>query len=93
VLVALIGGGVAVHHLDIQLHPGFSCGFDTLEPIVDGLPPAHWLPAVFKVSGLCETVYPPIFGILLPGWSLIAFAVIAVVVFVHLVRRKPHATY
>ena len=36
-------------------NPGFSCGFDALQPIVDSLPPAHWLPQVFKVAGLCET--------------------------------------
>jgi protein dithiol:quinone oxidoreductase len=88
VLVALAGAGVAGRHLNIQLNPGFSCGFDTLQPIVDGLPPAHWLPGVFKVAGLCETVYPPIFGLLLPGWSLIGFVVIAVTVVVHLARRR-----
>jgi disulfide bond formation protein DsbB len=87
-LVALAGAGVAVRHLTIQLNPGFSCGFDTLQPIVDGLPPAHWLPGVFKVAGLCETVYPPILGILLPGWSLIAFVAIAAALIANLVRRR-----
>ena len=82
------GIATAVRHLSIQLHPGFSCGFDTLQPIVDGLPPARWLPSVFKVAGLCETVYPPIFGILLPGWALIAFALIFVCVVASLWRRR-----
>jgi protein dithiol:quinone oxidoreductase len=76
VVAAAAGIAAAAHHLYVQMHPGFSCGFDPLQPAVDSLPPAQWLPSVFKVAGLCETVYPPIFGILLPGWSLIAFALI-----------------
>jgi disulfide bond formation protein DsbB len=76
-LVALsaLGGIVAaVRHVYVLAHPGFSCGFDALQPIVDGLPPAQWLPQVFKVAGLCETPYPPILGLSLPQWSLVAFA-------------------
>ena len=82
-LVALsaLGGIVAsARHVYIQAHPGFSCGFDALQPVVDGLPPAQWLPQVFKVAGLCETPYPPILGLSLPQWSLIAFALIFVLV-------------
>jgi len=87
-LVAAAGTGTALRHLFIQLHPGFSCGFDALQPVVDALPPAHWLPSVFKVAGLCETIYPPILGILLPGWALIAFALTFVAVAASLWRRR-----
>ncbi len=87
-IVAAAGIGTAARHLQIQLHPGFSCGFDTLQPVVDSLPPARWLPSVFKVAGLCETAYPPIFGILLPGWALIAFAVTFVPVVASLWGRR-----
>jgi protein dithiol:quinone oxidoreductase len=87
-VVALAGIGTAVRHLFIQLHPGFSCGFDALQPVVDALPPAHWLPSVFKVAGLCETVYPPILGLLLPGWALVAFALTFVAVAASLWRRR-----
>ncbi|WP_179402667.1 disulfide bond formation protein B [Burkholderia guangdongensis] len=80
VIAAAAGAGTAVHHLTIQLNPGFSCGFDTLQPIVDSLPPAQWFPGMFKVAGLCETVYPPILGILLPGWALIGFVAILLAV-------------
>lgn len=76
-LVALsaAGGIVASARLVwVQAFPNYSCGFDALQPVVDGLPPAHWLPGVFKVQGLCETVYPPILGLSLPAWSLVAFA-------------------
>ena len=82
-LVALsaLGGIVAAaRHVYVQAHPGFSCGFDALQPVVDSLPPAQWLPQVFKVAGLCETAYPPIFGLTLPQWALAAFAVMFVAV-------------
>jgi protein dithiol:quinone oxidoreductase len=72
-LSAIIGAILAAKQILIQIKSTFSCGFDLLEPFVDGLPPAHWLPSVFRVSGLCETVYPPIFGLSLPTWSLIGF--------------------
>lgn len=77
-LVALSARGVvaAARHVYVQAHPGFSCGFDALQPVVDSLPPAQWLPQVFKVAGLCETPYPPILGLSLPQWGLIAFGVI-----------------
>ena len=87
-ITAAAGIAAAVRHVYIQLNPGFSCGFDQLQPVVDSLPPAHWLPSVFKVGGLCETVYPPIFGILLPGWALIAFVAIFVPVVASLWRNR-----
>jgi disulfide bond formation protein DsbB len=77
---ALGGAATAARHVYVQSHPGFSCGFDALQPIVDGLPPASWLPQVFKVAGMCETPYPPILGLSLPQWSLIAFVLIFVLV-------------
>ncbi|TKC91569.1 disulfide bond formation protein B [Trinickia terrae] len=87
-VTAAAGIAASVRHVYIQLHPGFSCGFDALQPVVDSLPPAHWLPLVFKVGGLCETVYPPIFGILLPGWALIAFVAMFVPVVASLWRNR-----
>lgn len=72
---ALAGLATAARHVYVQAHPGFSCGFDALQPLVDSLPPAQWLPQVFKVAGLCETLYPPILGLSIPQWSLAAFAV------------------
>ncbi|MFL9872815.1 disulfide bond formation protein B [Paraburkholderia megapolitana] len=81
-LSAAAGIATAVKHVYVQANPGFSCGFDALQPLVDSLPPAQWLPGVFKVAGLCETAYPPILGLTLPMWSLLGF----VVAFVPLVR-------
>jgi disulfide bond formation protein DsbB len=72
-LSALGGIIAAARHVYVLAHPGFSCGFDALQPVVDSLPPAQWLPQMFKVAGLCETPYPPILGLSLPQWSLAAF--------------------
>ncbi len=90
VVISALGGlATAARHVYIQAHPGFSCGFDALQPVVDSLPPARWLPEVFKVAGLCEkTPYPPILGLSLPQWSLIAFAVIFVLVLLSLRTKR-----
>ncbi|WP_116136712.1 disulfide bond formation protein B [Trinickia diaoshuihuensis] len=77
---ALTGAAVAARHVYVQAHPSFSCGFDALEPVVDGLPPAHWVPVLFKVAGLCETSYPPIVGLTLPMWAFVFFAAIALTI-------------
>jgi protein dithiol:quinone oxidoreductase len=77
VVISTLGGiAVAGRHVWLQSHPSFSCGFDALQPIVDSLPPASWLPQVFKVAGLCETPYPPLLGLTLPQWSLIGFLLV-----------------
>jgi protein dithiol:quinone oxidoreductase len=78
-VATVIGVGVAFHHVDIQAHPSFNCGFDQLEPIVDGLLPAKIWPLFFKVSGLCETPYPPILGLSVPQWSFVAFSVFSLI--------------
>lgn len=89
VLVSAIGGVIASgRHVWVQAHPNFSCGFDKLQPIVDGLPPAKWLPKVFQVAGLCETPYPPLLGLTLPQWSLVGFVIIAVAVARSMSTRK-----
>jgi disulfide bond formation protein DsbB len=87
-LSALAGIVTAARHVYVQANPGFSCGFDALQPVVDSLPPAHWLPSVFKVAGLCETVYPPILGLTLPMWSGVGFIVAFVALVLSLVRNR-----
>jgi len=87
-LSALAGIVTAARHVYVQARPGFSCGFDALQPLVDGLPPAQWLPGVFKVAGLCETPYPPILGLSLPQWSLIAFVVAFIALALSLYRNR-----
>jgi disulfide bond formation protein DsbB len=87
-LSALGGIVTAARHVYVQANPGFSCGFDALQPVVDSLPPAQWLPGVFKVAGLCETAYPPILGLSLPTWSLVAFVVAFVPLALSLVKNR-----
>ncbi len=88
ILLASLGGLVtAARHVWVQAKPAFGCGFDALEPVVDSLPLAKILPSVFKVSGLCETLYPPIFGLLLPQWALLGFVLIFVLIARSLARH------
>ncbi|MFM0072450.1 disulfide bond formation protein B [Paraburkholderia sediminicola] len=87
-LSALGGIVTAARHVYVQANPGFSCGFDALQPVVDSLPPAQWLPGVFKVAGLCETAYPPILGLSLPTWSLVAFVVAFVPLALSLAKNR-----
>ncbi|HTJ92455.1 MAG TPA: disulfide bond formation protein B [Pararobbsia sp.] len=89
VLISAIGGLIASgRHVWLQAHPSFSCGFDKLQPIVDGLPPAKWLPQVFQVAGLCETPYPPLLGLTLPQWSFVGFVIITIAVARSMATRK-----
>ena len=84
--VSAAGGIItAGRHIFVQAD-SFSCGFDRLQPIVDSLPPAHWWPTVFRVAGLCETLYPPILGLSLPEWSMVGF----VLIFILLIRGLWH---
>lgn len=76
----LAGFFVAARHVYIQWFPLTSCGIDTLEPVVDALPLAKLLPLVFQVDGFCETPYPPILGLSLAQWALIAFATMTLLI-------------
>ena len=73
-LVALAGAGTASWHLWVMAHPEISCGVDPLETFLNTLPPANWLPLVFKADGFCSTPYAPILGLSIPQWSLAWFA-------------------
>lgn len=92
VLSALGGIAAAGNHVYVLAHPTESCGIDVLQPIVDGLPLANLLPMVFQVSGFCTTPYPPILGLSLAQWALVAFVLTAILVPVGIIRnrRKPH---
>jgi disulfide bond formation protein DsbB len=88
-LLSALGGAITAGRHVWILHSLESCGFDTLQPIVDGLPPATWLPGVFRTAGLCETPYPPILGLSLPAWALIGFVAAFIAL---LVARRPVRT-
>ena len=80
VLSALAGAAVAGHHVYTQFFPAVSCGIDVLQPIVDDLPLAKIFPLGFQVDGFCSTPYPPILGLSLAQWALVAFVLIVVLV-------------
>ena len=80
VIFALAGVAVAGHHVYTQFYPAVSCGIDVLQPIVDGLPLAKIFPLGFQVDGFCSTPYPPILGLSLAQWALVAFVLIVVLV-------------
>lgn len=94
VFLSAVGGIVAAgNHAYILANPAVSCGVDTLQPIVDGLPFATWLPLVFQVEGFCSTPYPPVLGLSLAQWALVAFVLTAVLVplCVYRNRRRTHS--
>ncbi|KTB84867.1 disulfide bond formation protein B [Pseudomonas syringae] len=91
-LSAVAGIAAAGRHVWILAHPSDSCGIDILQPIVDGLPLATLFPMGFQVSGFCTTPYPPLLGLSLAQWALVAFVLTAILVPVCVIRnrRKPY---
>lgn len=87
-LSAVGGMLIAGRHVYIQWFPMTSCGIDVLEPIVDGLPLAKVFPLVFQVDGFCETLYPPLLGLSLAQWALVAFVLTVVLVPVGILRNR-----
>jgi disulfide bond formation protein DsbB len=78
-LAALAGAGVAGHHVWILAHPGTSCGIDPLETALNKYPTAELMPYLFKADGLCSDALDPVLGLQIPHWSLLWFAVLAVI--------------
>lgn len=76
---SMAGAGIAGWHLYVKAHPTVSCGIDPLETAMNRLPFADWLPFLFKADGLCATEYAPILGLSLPQWTLVWYAIFAVV--------------
>jgi disulfide bond formation protein DsbB len=88
VLSAIAGTAVAGYHVYIQFYPAVSCGIDVLQPIVDGLPLASIFPLGFQVDGFCETPYPPVLGLSLAQWALVAFVLTLVLVPLGISRNR-----
>ncbi|WNW13624.1 disulfide bond formation protein B [Pseudomonas sp. DTU_2021_1001937_2_SI_NGA_ILE_001] len=92
VVLSAIGGILAAgRHVWVLANPAVSCGIDELQPIVDGLPLASMFPLGFQVSGFCSTPYPPVLGLSLAQWALVAFVLTAMLVPLGIIRnrRKP----
>lgn len=92
VIFSAVGGIFAAgRHVYIQTHPTESCGIDVLQPIVDGLPLAKMFPLGFQVGGFCETPYPPVLGLSLAQWALIAFVLTVILVPAGIIRNRRKA--
>ena len=87
-LAALGGAGTAGWHLWVQAHPGTSCGVDPLETSLNTIATAKMFPLLFKADGFCSTPYDPILGLSIPQWSLIWFAILAIVLGRALFKRR-----
>jgi disulfide bond formation protein DsbB len=85
---ALSGIGVAGYHVWVLANPTVSCGIDPLETGLNKIFLAEALPTFFKADGLCDTPYPPIFGLSIPAWALIWFVIFALILGVTFFAKK-----
>ena len=84
---ALGGLGYVAEHLYVLAHPGFSCGIDPRETMLNELPTATALPALFRADGLCEAAQDTVLGLNVPQWSAVWFALLTASLIWVLVRR------
>lgn len=87
-LSAITGAVIAGWHLWVKAHPAVSCGIDPLETSLNKIFTAKLMPFLFQADGFCTTEYDPILGLSIPQWSLIWFAIFAVVL-ASVVMRRP----
>ena len=87
-LASLTGAGIAIRHLWIKAHPTISCGIDPLETSLNKIFIARWFPTLFQADGLCTTEYDPIFGLSIPQWALVWFAIFAIALIFVAMRSK-----
>jgi len=87
-LLAALGGlGVVGKHLYVLANPGFSCGIDPMETILNKIPTATLLPWLFQADGLCENATDGLFGLSIPQWSAVWFVLLTLTLVWVLVRR------
>jgi disulfide bond formation protein DsbB len=86
-LCGLGGLGVVGKHLYVLAHPGFSCGIDPMETVLNRVPTATLLPSVFRADGLCEAAQETVFGLNVPQWSAIWFVVLTLALIWVVARR------
>ncbi|QJD99930.1 disulfide bond formation protein B [Massilia forsythiae] len=86
-LCGLGGLGVVAKHLYVLAHPGFSCGIDPMETMLNKIPTATALPWLFRADGLCEAAQDTVLGLSVPQWSALWFALLTLSLAWVLVRR------
>ncbi|MBI3285543.1 MAG: disulfide bond formation protein B [Burkholderiales bacterium] len=93
-LAAALGGvWYAGQHLQVLANPDMSCGTDPLEVALNKFFLSDWLPTVFKANGLCDTPYPPILGLPIPGWAMVWFLIFAVALALQLFAPRPRSIF
>ena len=90
-LLAALGGLATVgKHLYVLANPGFSCGIDPMETILNKIPTATLLPWLFKAEGLCESATDAVLGLSIPQWSAVWFVLLTItLVWVLVAGRRP----
>ena len=87
-LLAALGGlGVVGKHLYVLANPGFSCGIDPMETILNKIPTATLMPWLFEADGLCENATDGLFGLSIPQWSAVWFVLLTLTLIWVLARR------
>jgi disulfide bond formation protein DsbB len=87
-LGALGGLGVVGKHLYVLANPGFSCGIDPMETILNKIPTATMLPWLFRADGLCEDARDTLIGLSIPQWSAVWFVLLTAALLWVLARRS-----
>lgn len=88
-LLAAIGGLVTVgKHLYVIANPGFTCGIDPMETMLNKIPTATLLPGLFRADGLCEGATDTVLGLAIPHWSAVWFVVLTVLLAWVLLRKR-----
>jgi disulfide bond formation protein DsbB len=72
----------------VLAHPGFSCGIDPVETALNKIFTAQVMPFMFESYGACENAGEPFFGLSIPQWAFIWFAIFAIGLLWTLLRRK-----
>lgn len=86
-LSALGGLGVVGKHLYVIANPGFSCGIDPMETMLNKIPTATLLPWMFRADGLCEAAQDTVLGLAVPQWSAVWFVILTLALVWVLARR------
>jgi disulfide bond formation protein DsbB len=87
-LASALGGlGVVSKHLYVIAHPGFSCGIDPMETVLNKIPTATLLPGLFRADGLCEAAQDTVLGLAVPQWSAVWFVLLTLSLLWVLARR------
>jgi len=90
VVMAAIGGGVAIRHVYLEHNPPkiFDCGAD-VGFMLESFPLTEALPMIFRGTGDCTKVPWRFLGLSIAEWSLICFAILIVAaVLAAIIKRR-----